>query len=328
MGVESADIHQTLEYRADAMIAGMLPFGLGLCCLGLFGFVLAESTRPEIIGYTPRAVASAVVVLAGGLGWTAIALWRRRHPGKPHFVLSPMGIRFPSLNDALIPWHAIKGVDTIPVTGVRTVLFYKLFRTVTAVLVSKEFYDAHFVINAPWRRGPIWHWHFIPNGPWVQVALHHDVVAVDPRVLRAAIEARWHAFRDRTTGSASDDTSAKPKRTSVPAVKAAGRSAIGPGDAAARPGPTPSVVAAGADPKAISAWLAVRIATSLIGIVLVLTNLLGLWATPGQTKAREERRAWQEHYQRLEEESRKLSERATQIQKDLEEHNRRVWRTR
>jgi hypothetical protein len=69
----------------------------------------------------------------------------------------------------------------------------------------------------------------------------------------------------------------------------------------------------------------VGIALPLIGIAAVLANLLGLWATPGQTKAREERRAWQEHYQRMEEESRKLSERATQIQKDIEEHNRRAW---
>jgi len=63
----------------------------------------------------------------------------------------------------------------------------------------------------------------------------------------------------------------------------------------------------------------------LIGIALVVTNLLGLWATPGQTKAREERRAWQELDRQRDEESRKLSERATQIQKDLEEHLRRAW---
>src|SRR4029077_9949591 len=81
---------------------------------------------------------------------------------------------------------------------------------VTVVLLSRQFYDSHIFVRSFLLRGPGWKANFIPKGELVQVALHHTLLAVEPRALRQAVEARWHAFRDQTAG--------EPTRTSVPAA--------------------------------------------------------------------------------------------------------------
>ena len=51
MDAAEPDVHQTLEYRGDATIAGLLPLGLVLCFLA--SLVLALVDRPEP-GSSPR----------------------------------------------------------------------------------------------------------------------------------------------------------------------------------------------------------------------------------------------------------------------------------
>jgi hypothetical protein len=182
------------------------------------------------------------------------------------------------------------------------------FCDVTVLLLPREFYRARILLPF-WRRGPGWRATFIPKGEVIQLALNHELVSVDARTLRAAVESRWYAFRDQP--AAGD----MPDRTSVPSVKA-GR---GITDATL---PPPGIALG--RPRPMSAWDAAKVVVPLIGIVIALSNVLGLWATAGQTKAREQRRLWAEEERQREEEQRKFDENLKRVQKERDEYFRRI----
>ena len=224
-----------------------------------------------------------------------------------------MGVHywFPVRKEILVPWREIQGVDTIDIVdwlgGYRG-----KFRDVTVILVSKQFYDSHVSV---YPQGA-WRILVIPKGSSVQIALHHQLMGVEPRAIREAVEARWRAFRDQPAGSVSrtkgDDRSVKPTRPSVPTVMAAWRRKIPRSAAAARPDPTPAIAVAGNK----SAWGAAKIIVPLFGIAVVLTNLLGIWATPGQIAGREERKQQAEWDQRREEEQRLFQEKLRRMDEE------------
>jgi hypothetical protein len=241
------------------------------------------------------------VVVVAGTGITVFALWRRSNRGKPMFVLSPAGVhyRIAGVKTLLVPWREIRGIDTIDITswnwsirnpGTMT------FSNVTVVLVSKKFYDANIFTNSLFLRGPAWGNIFIPKGALVQVALHHELVSAEPKALRHAVEARWHAFRDQPPAS-------------VPVTRAR---------------LMPSGVAAGDSPRTMSAWEAVQIVVPLIGIAVVLSNLLGLWATQGQAQAREERKKWEELDRQQKEQQKKFDEEQKERDRRFQEMFRRM----
>ena len=122
------------------------------------------------------------------------------------------------MKEIVIPWREIKGVDTIDITWRHWMTRYPqdmTSRGVTVVLVSKPFYDAHIHIGSLFMRGPYWYeTKFIPKGDLIQCALHSEIVSVEPRELREAVEARWRAFRDQPAGR-------QPRTASVPSVIAA-----------------------------------------------------------------------------------------------------------
>jgi hypothetical protein len=306
MDAAEPDVHQTLEYRGDATIAGLLPLGLMLCFLA--SLVLALVDRPD-----GRLIAAVCIVVPAGIGLIAAALWRRRHPGKPMFVLSPRGVHYRlASNYVLVPWREIQGIDSVDVRSwnfsigrSRTVTFCD----VTVILVLREFYETHILLPF-WRRGPAWRATFIPKGGMIQFALHHEAVSVEARALRAAVEARWHAFRGQPAS-----LTAEGRRTSVPRVMARRRVT----DAAL---PPPGVALG--KPRPMSAWDAVKVIVPLIGIAIALSNGLGLWATAGQTKAREERRQWAEQERQREEEQKKFDDNVKRIEKERDEYFRRM----
>jgi hypothetical protein len=289
------DVHQVLEYRTDASLIRDLPYGLLLCLFGLFVLTLDDEPPVGIIG-------AAAVIVAAGLGLTAFALARCFRPGKPLFVLSPAGIRYrmSRTRAILIPWREIKGVDIVDITYRRWVIrgpSWATVRNVTVILLSKEFYDSHILIRSLLRRGPVWNFVFQRKGPLIQMAMHPDIVSERSQVLREAIEARWQAFRDQP---------------GEPPSRAAGH--VAPAGAGVPWGPslesTPGAVVVGARPKAWPAWDAVKVIVPLIALVVVVANLLGLWATVGQIKARGERKAyadwkkaWQEEQDKFEQEN-------------------------
>ena len=191
------------------------------------------------------------------------------------------------------------------------------------VLVSKQFYEEKIFIDSFFLRGPGWKANFIPKGELVQVALHHELVSVEPQSLRHAVETRWHAFRGRPA--------AAPAGASVPSVAAARSVDAAPSVAAYAVGKSNSV-AMGDSPKAITKWEAVKIAVPLKGIAAVLANLAGLWELPGQSaeravraKAREESKHWEESNRRMREEWKKRDAEDKKRQAETEDLMRRTF---
>jgi hypothetical protein len=167
---------------------------------------------------------------------------------------------------------------------------YLTVRDVTMVLVSKQFYDRHIFIDSFLLRGPGWNANFITQGALVQCALQHELVAAEPQALRQAVTARWLAFR---------------------ASRAAVTAASWTETAASLSTPMPKSVAAGGGLKPISWWEGLKIIVPLIGIVVVVSNLLGLWKTEAQTKAHEKnekKREWAETLARNAAQSKALQE--------------------
>jgi hypothetical protein len=331
MNVAVQDINRTLEYRSATAIVRLLPTGLLLIFLGLLIFALVVDPDRES-AWTYFGV---VVSLLVGVALVGFTLWRRANPGKALFTLSPAGIhyRIPMVKEVLIPWQEIQGVDTVDIeAGYWSFLWFTPFptpryntwvaRDVTVILLPKPFYDRRIFVDSPFLRGPGWNANFIPKGSLVQMALHHELVSVEPRALREAVEARWLAFRERP--------GAAPARTSVPGVTAASSNASK--SAVARAAPNADVVAMGDSPKAMSWWEATKIMVLLIGIAVVLSNLAGFWQLSGKTqesearaKAREQRIYWEESARRGKEESKKLEAEDKARREEFERDMRRVF---
>jgi hypothetical protein len=301
MNVDVRDVHQVLEYRLATTIVRLLPIGLLLIFLSLVIFALVDPAREPI-----RTFIGIGICMVMGIGVIGIALWTRSDPGKPLFTLSPAGIHFRIawVKEFLIPWHEIKGVDTIDVeTGYWSMLWSThtlryndmTFHGVTAVLVPKQFYESRIYVDSFFLRGPGWDANFIPKGSLVQVALHREIVSCPAQELRVAVEARWNAFRDQPA--------IEPARSSVPRVTAAGKVAP-PAKPAAKPG-----VARGESPKSMPLWETVIVVALLIGIAGASANIAGMWNLPGQAedrvkraKATEERKYWAERSRQIKEE--------------------------
>lgn len=312
---EPSDVHATLEYRLDAELADWLPIGVLTIFCGLFLFAMAQPDLPpplETLG-----AAAAVVV---GIGIVVLAILRRFRRGKPVYVLSPVGVHYrgAGMKEIVVPWHEIKAVDTIDITWLHWLAYRSQVlssRGVVVVLVSKPFYDAHIHRGLFWR-GPYWYeTKFIPKGDLIQCALHSEIVSVAPCDLRAAVEARWRAFREQPKV-------VKPAGASVPSLAAGWRSKL---RRQATPLPEPRIVAAGSPPRPISLWQAVKIALPLIGIVVAGSNLLGLWATEAQTAAYAKRKEWLEWRARFERERKESDERQKKQRQEMDDLMRRTF---
>lgn len=325
MNAGNHDINQTLEFRTATAMARLLPTGLLLIFLGLSIFVLADADTRRIGTLT-----GVVVCVIAGSAVVAVALWRRFYSGKPLFTLSPDGIhyRIPWIRAINIPWSEILGVGTIDIeTGYWSILdrrhlvsipdYYEVtYPNVTVVDVSKQFYDARISVVSFLLRGQGWKASFIPKGELVQVALHHDLVSVEPRLLRDAVESRWLAFRGR------------PARTSVPGAGVT----RGNADARNRTARKSDVVAMGPDPAAMSRRQAAINTALVIAIAAVLANLAGLWDLPGQNVVREagakkraEQKYWADSVKRNREESKRLEAEQQELRRQLDEDMRRVF---
>jgi hypothetical protein len=316
MPAEPSDVHVTLEYRLDAELADWLPIGVLTVFCGLFLFAIAQPGLPP-----PLETLGAAAAIVVGIGIVVLSLWRRFNRGKPVYVLSPTGVHYrgPGMKDIVIPWHEIKGVDTIDITWWHWLAYRSqqlTSRGVIVVLVSKPFYDAHIHIGSLFWRGPYWYeTKFIPKGDLVQCALHSDTVSVAPRELREAVEARWRAFRDQPAP-------ARPTGSSVPSVTAGWRSKL---RRRATLLTEPRIVAAGDKPRPISLWQAVKIALPLIGIVVAGSNLLGLWSTDAQTVAYAKKMEWREWRARNAAERKELDERLKKQREELDKALPRPW---
>ena len=171
MNVSGHDINQTLEYRTGTAIVRLLPTGLLLIFLGLVIFALVNLDRE------PLTLIGIVLCWVTGAGLIGLAFWRRSHPCKPLFALSPDGIQYRVawVKQILIPWHEIRGVDTIDIEAGYWSLFWSsgiptprynamVVRNATVLLLSKQFYDSRIFVDSFFLRGPGWSANFIPKG--------------------------------------------------------------------------------------------------------------------------------------------------------------------
>lgn len=133
--------------------------------------------------------------LAVGGACTLYGLSRWLSP-QPMLTLSPAGLRLhiDFVKTVLIHWHAVQGVDSIDISG-RVGRQSVFLPGVTVVLVTRAFYDRHIHVTSWFLRGPGWDVNFIPKGDMMQVALQHEALPATAVELRAAVEARWSAFR-------------------------------------------------------------------------------------------------------------------------------------
>ena len=253
-------------------------------------------------------------MVPAGIGLIAAALWRRRRPGRPLFVLSPRGVHFRLGPEyVLVPWREIQSIDSVDVSSWNFSIGRPgtiTFRDVTVILVPREFYESHILLPF-WRRGPAWRATFIPKGGMIQFALHHERYrSRRGRCARRSRPVGMRSAANRRRGHAGPAGTDK-----CPGVMARARIT----DAAL---PPPGIALG--KPRPMSAWDAVKVIVPLIGIVIALSNVLGLWATAGQTKAREERRLWAEQERQREEERRKFDENVKRVEKERDEYFRRM----
>ena len=327
MNVSGPDIDQTLEYRSATAIVRLLPTGLLLIFCGLFILSLFDPDDDAVLS-----IMVAVLALTFGGALLAVTIWRRWNHGKPLFTLAPDGIhyRIPLVKEVLIPWHEIQGVGTIDIKTGYWSIFWPLqtldynewiLRDVTVILLPMPFYQRRIHVDSFFLRGPAWKASFIPKGSLMQMALHHELVSVEARSLREAVEARWLAFRERP--------SLEPARTSVPRMASGGtapqNSASDPATTAHTAVPTSMVVAMGQSPKAMSPWEATKIIVPLIAIAIVSANLAGLWRLPGraeQLEARAKTRQEQMQKQKLQDEAAKRRKEETKRREAAEKERR------
>jgi hypothetical protein len=184
------DVHRVLAYSGRKISRWFLQMGLVALAAGAVLLYI----QPDFSAFEWFMLALTLAVGAASTLYGLVRLWV---PGKPMLLMSPAGLRlhFDFLKTMVIPWHEVRGVDTIDIEGEFRGTPV-LFTGVTVVLVSRQFYDRRIHVASWLLRGPGWDNYFIPKVDMVQVALQHDALSASAAELRMAAEARWLAFRN------------------------------------------------------------------------------------------------------------------------------------
>lgn len=281
------NVNETVAYRVDAMLYEHIPLALFLCLLGLvvLAFPAGNKFEHQLAAWIPIFV---------GIGWIGYALYRRRRPGKAMITLTPSYLlfRIPMVKEIRIPWREIAAVEVIDTSPFFPSLVrprFVTFRNVTALRVSRRFYDRQIHVPSAFMRGPGWSNTFIVGEKDVRVALHHEAVGVPAEELREAVEARWHAFGPPDAVAAATETapaSSPPPRRPQQALTTAAHEGV----------------------TWRGAWRVTKIAALLVGIAAMLTNIAGVWQTASQEQDRKETEEWQAQFHKWEEEDRRTAE--------------------
>lgn len=196
------DVNYVLKFGREKVLRSFLIIGLLSLAVGIFGASF------DLVRENEKYIAYIAFVL--GVLLTGYAMHGTFNKGTPIAVLSPSGITLDIewVKNFLVPWHEVNAVEKIDVT-VPTRGWYKTIRGVTAVVVSKSFYDRIVHVDNPILRGPGWDNAFIDNGDTVQITLNHAVLPASAEEIFVAVDTRWKAFRDKT----------KPKETAKAKVK-------------------------------------------------------------------------------------------------------------
>jgi hypothetical protein len=128
--------------------------------------------------------------------WIIYELYWLMRPATALVELLPQGIIFRrggGLEDFIVPWTEVRGVDTINIETSFRGRAVK-FENVTVILVSMPFYDRVIHVDSFIMRGPGWDENYVPKGDKMQIALHHEIIDATAEEVRRQVEARWKAF--------------------------------------------------------------------------------------------------------------------------------------
>jgi WD40 repeat protein len=273
MSAAEADVHRTLEYaHLHRYAIACLPIGLLVCLWGLYLLTPLDGS-----GVSSHDRPVAWLILVGGASLAVFALLALRRPNRPALSLSAEGIVYWPISAQPIPWSEIQHVEVVKFVPRRQ--FFA--RTVTAIVVSKEFYER---INGSYFGLA----DYVEEGPPVKIRILHFLVSASFNELHDAVVARWRALGDSTQ---------RARRAAPPAAIDSVR--------APRPGVS-------------SLRLALSL-TPLLGIALLLANQFGLWSTQAQREARHAARLDEQKWaeiRRVGDEARRRSE---QLSKSMDD---------
>jgi hypothetical protein len=211
-------------------------------------------------------------------------LWKMRPSARPGLVLSPQGLSLETAGWGVlqVPWSAIQAIESRSFEGFA--LRYRgrqsiAFDNVTMIRLPTGFLHAERAAGRFVPKGPAVDWVVRPDAEGDWIALHHEPYSLTPAEVRAPVETRWQAFH----GSDSPDPA------SLPPLRLGGF----------RP-KNPPLFRAGT-------------AVGLVAILIVLSNIAGLWQTQEQARAR----AWAAQ---LEE----MRARDRQLHREAEERHKRM----
>lgn len=218
----TTDVHRVLTYT-DSRVAKVLLFAsLALFALGLV-FISTYSK------HDPNHMAGWVMGFAG-LALALAAHFKLFKAGTPLLVLSPRGLVLSSVGkDVFIPWTEVRGVERVSFrswTAMTPVPVPVSFNNVTAVLISRDFYEDEVVSAYPTLvHHRVWSRTFRSHGDnLIQVCLHHDLLPAKSEELRREVAARWYAFREQDKTAAPEASDRTPAATPpIPTAPAASK---------------------------------------------------------------------------------------------------------
>lgn len=185
------DVNYTLKFGRQKVARGFL--FLGIACVAVSILIISTNAVRGNERYI------AYLCFALGALLTGYGIHHSFNAGTPIAVLSPSGIalNIEWVKNFLVPWHEVKAVEKIDIR-VPEKVGYTTYKDVTAVVVSRKFYERFVHVDNLLLRGPGWEHNFIDNGDTVQIALNHAVLPATAAEIYAAVDSRWKAFRDRT----------------------------------------------------------------------------------------------------------------------------------
>lgn len=184
------DVNSTRRFGTGQYFFRKIPFALGFMALGILVLYLSWGGSGDD---DQQAKIAAVFIIFACLVYIGFAFHWRDSPRRAMLELSPAGIllRIAKGKDLQIPWSEVQDLVTVDIKGPKNTVY----RDITAVLVSQDFFDAHDPVKSWWGRGPGWRYHFdIRDDGTVQIAFHHDLFSIPADELWQEIEARWRAF--------------------------------------------------------------------------------------------------------------------------------------
>lgn len=184
------DVNSTRRFGTERYFFRQIPFALGFMALGILVLYLSWGGSGND---DQQAKVAAVVIIFACLAYIGFAFHWRDSPRKAMLELSPAGIllRIAKGKDLQIPWSEVQDLVTVDIKGPKSTVY----RDITAVLVTQEFFDNYSPVKSWWGRGPGWRYHFdTRDDGMVQIAFHHDLFSIPAAELWQEIEARWRAF--------------------------------------------------------------------------------------------------------------------------------------